>query len=275
MPCFYPYTTKDGVPVPCGKCPACLKRRTDSWCFRLEQELKVRSGAVFVTLTYDTQHVPLSESGFMTLSKRDFQLFMKRLRKLHYERYGKNHKLSYYACGEYGGRTQRPHFHAIIFDCHSPSISSAWTVGNIHVGGVSGASVAYTCKYINKGRTVPAHRCDDRLPEFSLMSRGLGKCYLSPAVIKYHHEDLSRNFVTRPGDIKLAMPRYYRERIFSKEQRDLQMDIIHTEVHAASEAEYQKFVKRTGGTVADFVRLRNESRRAIARSFKVSRKENL
>ena len=67
------------------------------------------SSAYFVTLTYDNNHVPISEHGFPTLCKRDFQLFMKRLR------FNTGVKIKYYVAGEYGSTNHRPHYHAVIF----------------------------------------------------------------------------------------------------------------------------------------------------------------
>ena len=66
--------------LPCGKCPNCYARRISGWSFRLMEEDKVSSSSYFITLTYDNP--PMSENGFMTLKKSDFQKFMKRLRKL-------------------------------------------------------------------------------------------------------------------------------------------------------------------------------------------------
>lgn len=66
---------------PCGKCPKCVKRRQSGWSFRLQQQFKVATHAQFITLTYDTSTVPVTERGYMVLCKRDLQLFFKRLRK--------------------------------------------------------------------------------------------------------------------------------------------------------------------------------------------------
>ena len=61
----------------------------------------------FITLTYDDAHLPYNQS----LSVRDFQLFMKRLRK----EFGSG--VRFFHCGEYGEKTGRPHYHAILFNC--------------------------------------------------------------------------------------------------------------------------------------------------------------
>lgn len=201
--------------VPCGKCPACLHARSSAWVFRMEQENKRHSHSLFVTLTYDYDHVPLSPSGRMSLRKKDFQDFMKRVRK----RAGKGRVIKYYACGEYGSQTFRPHFHAIMFGVTESEVRASWTDGHVHVGEVAGASIAYTTKYVNKGKLIPMYQGDDRLPEFSLMSQGLGKNYLTPQMIRYHKEGL-KDHVTLPGGKKQPIPRYLRDKIFNDDEKD-------------------------------------------------------
>jgi hypothetical protein len=97
------------TPVPCGKCIPCLKRRSSHWSFRILQESKTAKSSCFITLTYD--QVPLSPNGLPTLLKRDYQTFFKRLRKLAPHKKGKK-RLKYFACGEYGTKTARPHYHS-------------------------------------------------------------------------------------------------------------------------------------------------------------------
>lgn len=176
--CITPFTRRDPLTqewqvFPCGKCPECLKRRVSGWSFRLIKESERSHSAIFVTLTYDVDHVPLTEKGFMTLRKSDVQKFFKRLRKIDPEA-----QIKYYAVGEYGGRTLRPHYHIILFNSSHANISSAWRLegkplGDIHYGDVSGASVGYTLKYMTKEGKIPLHKNDDRVPEFSLMSKDL------------------------------------------------------------------------------------------------------
>lgn len=220
MACQYPFwrfseAAGREVPVPCGRCPPCMKRRIDAWVFRLKQEDKVSKTSKFVTLTYDPAHVPISPNGFMTLCKRDFQLYMKRLRKL-----CPNEKLKYYVAGEYGTKTKRPHYHAIIFNVpRDDYFFDAWHVdgvpcGTIHVGDVSGDSIAYCLKYIEKKEFMSVHGRDDRVPEFSMMSKGLGKSYVTDAVLFYYSNNPLTNQITVEGGYKIAMPRYYGKLIF-------------------------------------------------------------
>lgn len=221
MSCVNPFLLKTDtgiVPCPCGKCHECLKKRVSQWSFRLMQESKISHTAQFITLTYDTKHVPLTNRGFMTLEKRDLQLFFKRLRK---KQFG-NEKgdIKYYACGEYGSKTMRPHYHIILFNADINLISHAWNLGHVHFGNISQASVGYTLKYINKTKKIPIHKNDDRKKEFSLMSKGLGKSYMSKQMIKWHKNDLeNRMYCNIEDGKKISMPRYYKDKIYNKDER--------------------------------------------------------
>lgn len=167
--CYRPITLKqrDAV-VPCGKCPKCIARKVSAWSFRLMNEEKASSSAQFLTLTYDTKHIPITSTGRLSLSKRDLQLFFKRLRKNHGDS-----NIKYYAVGEYGGKTIRPHYHIILFNAMVDHIQDSWKQGHIYYGSVSGASVGYTLKYMSKQRKnrIGTTSNDDRCPEFSLMSK--------------------------------------------------------------------------------------------------------
>lgn len=200
--------------LPCGKCFACRSKRASGWSFRLIKEAERSSSALFVTLTYDPEKAPTTENGFMTLWKGDVQKFFKRLRKLN------KNKLKYYAVGEYGGKTMRPHYHIILFNADIETIDRAWKlddkeIGYVHIGEVTPASVGYTLKYISKIGKIPLFDRDDRVPEFSLMSKGLGSNYLTENMINYHRNDLlNRMHITIEDGKKLALPRYYKEKIY-------------------------------------------------------------
>lgn len=217
--CYTPFmvTRSDGivVPVPCGKCPACLKRRASHWSFRLQKEAERATSAHWITLTYSNSHVPITQRGYMTLDVRSFQLFMKRLRKAN-----KGVRLRYYAAGEYGSKTWRPHWHCTLFNAELKTIQPAWNLGEVWFGSVEGASIGYTLKYMMKPPRIPVHRNDDRVKERSLMSKGLGSNYLTDTVIRYHKADLTRCYITLPGGVKCSLPRYLREKIYDEYERE-------------------------------------------------------
>lgn len=224
--CISPLTLTTGI-VPCSKCPECKARRISAWSLRLTQQIKESKSAHFITLTYEKGHDKYgdyprrSPNGFATLLKGDVQRFLKRLRKHASQPVGLH--IKYYAAGEYGSKTARPHYHLIIYNATPDAISSTWTHGNVHFGKVESASIGYCLKYISKGRTVPKHRRDDRQPEFSLMSKGLGAAYLTPAMINWHKADpVNRVYATIEDGKKISLPRYYKDRVFSdKDKNDI------------------------------------------------------
>lgn len=233
--CITPFTLKEyAIQVPCGKCPPCRARRASAWSFRLMQQDKVSHSAIFLTLTYDNEHIKRTPKNYPTIRKRCLQLYFKRVRKL----LPKTSGLKYYACGEYGSKTSRPHYHAIIFNADYDTLEEAWIcrsneygcgnggcgkpIGQIKFGTVSNASVGYTLKYISKKGKIPMHKNDDRQPEFALMSKGLGANYLTNNMQSWHLQKLKeRMYVNLTDGKKASMPRYYKERIYTPLERTM------------------------------------------------------
>ncbi len=213
---------KDDVLVDCGQCPPCKHRRVNDWVFRLEREEERSTSSHFITLTYDTDHVPITSNGFMTLHKRHFQLFMKRLRK------NQQTKMKYYAVGEYGDQKYRPHYHAIIFNVEDINyFQKEWIYGTVHLGDAQKDSMAYTAKYIDKLKRIPIHGRDDRQKEFSLMSLGLGSNFMTENMINWYLEDYTRNYVINSTGHKQALPRYYRRKMFENNTKHLDKQLLH------------------------------------------------
>lgn len=233
------------VYVPCGSCVACKKRRVTDWCIRLEEEDKVSFSSFFITLTYDTDSVPLiAPNGRypMTLKQHDHTLFVKNLRKTN------SRKIRYYMCGEYGSERKRPHFHYIMFnlDIHDfnflgydkwgnmlfqcDRVDNAWqNKGRIEISTIGDGAFGYVAGYINKDSKVPAWESDKRVPEFSRMSQGLGSSYLTPQVIEWHRSSIDRNYYQR-GKHKFPLPRYYRRKIWDERELRRQTSYIQTKV---------------------------------------------
>lgn len=214
--CLNPYKIKErGISVPCGYCLECKGRRVAGWSFRLMKESEVSTSSLFVTLTYTSDKIPILPNGQTTLCKKDLQDFFKRLRK------NQKARIKYYACGEYGGHTWRPHYHIIMFNASNrDAIETAWGNGSIHVGKVNELTTQYTLKYISKNGKIPAFNGDLRQREFSLMSKKMGMSYLSRNMKKWHKADLlNRMYCPGLDNIKVPMPRYYKEKIYTRIQR--------------------------------------------------------
>lgn len=140
-------------------------------------EMCLHNQSWFVTLTYEDSKLP--EDG--SVVPRELVLFWKRLRA-----YG--HVVRYYAVGEYGERTGRPHYHAAIFGLNdvsvrttrdgdylaSDAVSKAWQCGGIHIGELNAASGAYLTGYLSKKWTKERTELRGRHPEFCRMSKNPG-----------------------------------------------------------------------------------------------------
>lgn len=188
-----------------------------SWTFRLMKQSEISTSAIFLTLTYNDEHVP------KTLIKTDYQLFLKRLRKTI-----PNSTIKYYACGEYGAKTSRPHYHAIMFNLPQNWVTNpnlildVWGKGNIFIAPCNIATIKYVTKYIMKGKfeqlannvTFPGFS----LSTFSLMSKQIGSNYLTPQMVK-HHKDHLKSHVTLAGGTPQTLPRYFKDKIFTIEEK--------------------------------------------------------
>lgn len=190
----------DPIRLPCGQCIGCRLERSRQWAVRCVHEASLYERNCFITLTYDNEHLPSDGS----LCLRDFQLFMKRLRK----KFGKG--IRFFHCGEYGEQFGRPHYHAILFNFdfsdkklvssrdgnelfESEDLYELWPFGLSRIGSVSFDSAAYVARYCTKkvnGRAALAHYCSidystgeillERRPEYATMSRrpGIGAGWL-------------------------------------------------------------------------------------------------
>lgn len=178
------------VNVPCRQCIGCNIGTQREWSIRCFHEAQLHTefyeepvtkvtteipNNCVVTLTYNDEHLP--EDGL--LKHDDFQRFMKRLRKRRLAR-GDKSPVRYFMCGEYGGKTHRPHYHTILFgesfddrynhdDEHQSSyeLDEIWTqktdamavatnIGIATVDCFSFAGAAYVAGYVAK-KHVPGH----------------------------------------------------------------------------------------------------------------------
>lgn len=193
-----PIPDREGeLKLPCGKCHECLSLRSFEWATRARHEISLHKDNCFITLSYDDDNLP---SGIVT--KKPFQDFLKRLR----QKTGK--KILYMVSHEYGGRTKRPHHHAIIFgwspkkwNFHhtSPSghplfiseeLSELWKHGFHSIGEANERTAYYIASYALKGKnhqiTTQQGEIIDVTDKFDCSKRpGIGYEYL-----KLHFREL-------------------------------------------------------------------------------------
>lgn len=238
---FKPMTPFDKlIRLPCGKCIGCKLERSRQTAIRLMHEASLHQANSFVTLTYDNEHLPRAREthAHATLSKSDLQLFTKRLNESNRRLNGQG--IRYYACGEYGEQTFRPHYHLAVFGedfsqdrkkwkksktghqlWRSDRLAALWPLGSADIGELTFESAAYVARYITKKITGPS--ADDHYkrqdeygiaywlePEFNVMSRrpGLGKGWIDAYKTSVYPQD---RVIVERGDKRVPSqpPRYY------------------------------------------------------------------
>lgn len=182
--------------VPCGRCDGCRAERSQQWAIRMYHEAQLHDRNCFLTFTY--------ADAPDALDKTHFQDFLKRARH--------HFSFRYFACGEYGEQTHRPHYHAIFFgedfldgavEVNSelythPQLQELWGHGHIAIAPVSMATCCYVAGYVNK-------KIGDE-DTFSLMSRrpGIGSGWLE----KFADEIVRNGSVVVEGK-ELPIPQRY------------------------------------------------------------------
>lgn len=230
--------------IPCGNCIACRLNYSKNWANRLCLELKniPENKKWFLTLTYNPENLHTTqgvdpETGEIytsnRLDQRDVQLFLKRFRKKHAEKFGYEN-IRYFYCGEYGKETERAHYHMIIWNVelkqeeliyykknelqqtlwYSPELEKIWGKGFVVVGKVTWESIAYTARYMlkkQKGQFAEEYyKLKGQTPEFCRMSThpGIAKNYYE------EHKDEIYKFdeitiAKKKGAFKIKPPRYF------------------------------------------------------------------
>lgn len=208
-----------GIKIPCGRCSGCRLEHSRQWAVRCLHEKRLHNASAFLTLTYNNKNLPPGN----TLSKDDLRHFMYRLRK----HFGPG--VRFFACGEYGEQTQRPHYHILILSHDfndrayykmsgkhkiytSKTLAKIWTQGDHYIGDVTFESAAYVARYCMKkitGKKADEHY-KGRTPEFIVMSRrpGIGTGYFD----RYSNELLSHDAIIVNG-VPAALPRFYDNKI--------------------------------------------------------------
>lgn len=246
MPCTRPltaYRTGDGqvvfeppgrpLQLPCGQCQDCRLQRSAEWATRLTHEQQLHERSSFLTLTYADDHLPADQG----LCLRDTQLFIKRARQ-------ELGQLRYYLCGEYGERTNRPHYHMALFghDFHqdrelvernfqgdpvykSEWLDWIWKKGGCRIGNLTTQSAGYVARYCMKkvtGARAPSHYGAKR-PDFATMSLkpGIGAGWLD----KFKTDVYPVDEVVING-ARRRVPRFYDKRLPEKELEPIKAERV-------------------------------------------------
>lgn len=196
--------------VPCGRCAFCLSNRRSSWMFRIHHEMRNQlHPGWFITMTYSDQYLPKLH-GTPSLKFRDVQLFLKQVRKAKFY-------CKYICVGEYGGDTGRPHYHILLWTDADPiKLETIWHRGHFHIGKLNMASAMYALKYIIQPKQILDPSREKPRAQFS---RGLGLSFLSTAQYNHLTADYdSPETFSVIDQKKVALPTYYKRKIFTKQQ---------------------------------------------------------
>lgn len=230
------------VSIPCGQCIGCRLDRSRQWALRCTFEASLYERNCFITLTFDDDHLPDDNS----VNVRDFQLFMKRLKSKVRRSYGSAvaDGIRFFACGEYGDRLGRPHYHGILFNFDfddrilfkvhndqryyiSAFLADLWPFGHHIIGDVTFESAAYVARYCVKkltdGSATPVGlnprtgRWEPRSPEYGHMSRrpGIGAEWFK----MFQSDVFPHDYVVHDG-IRMAAPGYF-DRLFEVDHPEL------------------------------------------------------
>ena len=210
------------VPVGCGKCMECKKQKSRQWQVRLTEDLKHNKNAWFVTLTFsDTELIKLErENTELTGYNLDNEVCRIAVRR-YTERWRKKYKktIRHWLVTELGHQgTERVHMHGIVWTKEKEDIEKIWKYGKVYIGEyVNNKTINYIIKYVNK--------IDELHREYNgkiYTSQGIGKKYIERKDSKrnkYKKNGTRETYKTKEG-IELALPIYYRNKIYSEEERE-------------------------------------------------------
>lgn len=251
--CRYPIVVGEKI-FSCGQCNPCRLKKRREWTHRIMLEAAGQTDNCFVTLTYSDENIPQDAS----LEPKHLQDWFKRFRKAI-----EPNRVRYFACGEYGDETQRPHYHVILFGYPNCSytrstyskyrlnccptcdlIRDTWGKGHILLGELTIQSARYCAGYVLKKMTSKDdERLQGRHPEFARQSRrpGLGVGFMHDVASTMMEHRLDDTLVDVPmtlrhGTSEMPLGRYLRRQLRMMIGRDPNtpkgvLDEIYKEMH--------------------------------------------
>lgn len=206
MHCAFP-VAYGSVHYPCGQCIPCRVNYQRKKVTRLLLENKEHTDSAFLTLTYSDDFVPLgwASDGTVaeTLNPDHLKRFFRRLRV------AIDHPYRYFAVGEYGTKTMRPHYHAILFGIgqswlehrtienhRRTNLEAVWGKGHVSTGELNEQRMRYCAQYTVKKYNKREHLLCGRPPEFM-------RCSRRPGIGMNHVKILADYYRTKGGEAAL------------------------------------------------------------------------
>nr|QJB21221.1 MAG: replication initiator protein [Microvirus sp.] len=204
------------VPVGCGNCIECRRKKANEWKVRLNEELKINKGT-FVTLSFDEEKLDelckeLKVNECNAVAKLAVKRFNERYRKQN------KHAIRHWLISELGhNNTERLHIHGILFETISKEdLKKYWKYGMVYTGYQCNLkTINYVVKYITK--------IDKDHKGFKgeiLCSPGIGKAYIGTTTENQYKGTRTKEYYRLQNGQKISLPIYYRNKIYTEEQRE-------------------------------------------------------
>ena len=212
-------TPRDGrvlaVPIACGKCIECRKKKAREWQVRLHEEIRDDPNALFMTMTFSEEALETFQCDDANeVASKAVRLFIKRWVK----KYGESVK--HWLVTELGHKdTERLHLHGFLWtDKTCDEIQKIWKYGIVDTGEyVNHKSVGYVVKYVSK--VDPTHK---EYISKVFASKGIGKGYIKRYEAQKHKfKETETNEIYRaPNGVKMGLPIYYRNKLWTEYERE-------------------------------------------------------
>lgn len=228
------------VPIPCGKCMVCMKKRAREWQVRLQQDIRDHSQAQFVTLTFSNQSYknlyetvqnnykqqPEDKWNVYYIDNDIAKLAVRRFLERWRKKYGKS--VRHWLVTELGHKnTEHIHLHGIIYTSNWQDIRNIWGYGYVWDGYnkngrrenyVSDRTINYMTKYVHK-----IDKQHQLYKSIILCTAGIGAGYTKTNQAKlnrFNFEKTNETYRTESGH-KIAIPKYWKTKIYSDREREL------------------------------------------------------
>lgn len=292
--------------IPCKQCIGCRLDYSKDWATRIMLECQNfrPEECWFITLTYDDEHIPENETFEIndetgeiigdyigwSLKPKDLTDFLKRLRE-HWKRKHNIDKIRFFGCGEYGGQTQRPHYHLCvmglpitknmlqhykynkmgqeIYICEE--VEKIWGKGYAPIGSVTWESAAYVARYMLKKQKGPSAKDfygrQGKLPEFTRMSRrpGLAHDYYTQNRDKIYKND---EIILMGKKARTVKPPKYYDTLFDLDNPEEYKKIKEERERRAEQA---KKNRKTKTTITDKEQMELEERSSVQKALLLKR----
>ena len=233
------------VPISCGECMECRKKKGREWLMRLSEEIKQDNKCKFITLTFSPEklkeltskvHILDKENGLekeregYDLDNAVCSLAVRRFT----ERWRKEHKktVRHWLITELGHKnTEHVHMHGIIWNQDVDKIERIWQYGFVWKGkkrtGVHGriryenyvneTTVGYMMKYVTKRDLKHKHYKSQ-----IFASKGIGKSYINSEAAKLNEfkDGETKEYYRTSTGHKVALPIYLRNKIYTEKERE-------------------------------------------------------